>query len=359
MINVLIVAEKTERNTFILNLSQALRNNGCRVEIGIDKFWTNSKHFDIIHFHWPEHLSYKFKRKSLPPTPFRLRRIKKRITQWKQAGTKLILTRHNAQSHEYPIGFSSLYTYLNNVVDGVVHMGNYSLKECKQSNPDTSSKHSLIPHGWYDNIYNDISSTVARNNLNLDQESYVILAFGALRKKEEEDFIIAGFEALDLPNKVLIVPRGYYHNNVLLFRLFDYLQFGFYKRWIKKKSKRLESKCILWDQRFIPIEEIQDYFNASNVVLIPRLEILNSGNIPMAFYFKKPVIGPNQGNVGSILHETKNFIFDVNDTSSLTQALEVARSSTELGMTNYLYAKDKWNWNTIGKQHEQFYKTIL
>ncbi|MGB1052042.1 MAG: hypothetical protein ACPGYF_08815 [Chitinophagales bacterium] len=359
MIKVLIVAEETERNTFIHNLSKALRENDCRVDIGIDKFWTSEEHFDVIHFHWPEHLSFKINRKSLPPTPFRLRNIKRRINQWKQAGTKLILTRHNIESHEYPVGFSSLYTYLNHVVDGVVHMGDYSLKEFKQSNPEAVSKQAIIPHGWYDNIPNEVSATHARNKLNLDEKSYVILAFGALRKKEEEDFILSAFNALDTPNKVLLIPRGFYYNNVLLFRLFDYLQLGFYKRWVKKKSKLLESKEVMWDQRFIPIEEIQDYFNASNVVLIPRLEILNSGNVPMAFYFKKSVIGPNQGNVGSILHETKNFIFDVTDTSSLSQALKDAQASAELGMANYTYAKNNWDWNTIGKQHEQFYKSLF
>ena len=41
VIKVLIVAEETERNTFIHNLSKALRENDCRVDIGIDKFWTS------------------------------------------------------------------------------------------------------------------------------------------------------------------------------------------------------------------------------------------------------------------------------------------------------------------------------
>lgn len=359
MIKVLIVAEETERNTFIHNLSQALQENDCKVEIGIDTFWTSKEHFDIIHFHWPEHLSYKFRRKSLPPTPFRLSKIKRRITHWKETGAKLVLTRHNTQSHEYPVGFSSLYTYLNKVVDGVVHMGNYSLNEYKQSYPKAQSKQTIIPHGWYDNIPNQIAAADARKKLKLDPNSFVILAFGALRKKEEEDFIIAAFESLDIPNKVLVIPRGYYHNNVLLFRLFDYLQLGFYKRWIKAKSKSLESKGILWDQAFIPINEIQDYFNASDVVLIPRLEILNSGNVPMAFYFKKPVIGPNQGNVGSILQETNNFVFDVRNKSSLREAFNKAQSSTELGIANFEFAQNNWNWSVIGKQHNLFYSTLF
>jgi glycosyltransferase involved in cell wall biosynthesis len=359
VISVLIVAEETERNTFIHNLSQALAENNCEVEIGIDKFWNSEKHFDIIHFHWPEHLSYKFRRKSLPPTPFRLNRIKQRIAHWKQKGSKLVLTQHNTQSHEYPVGFAAVYDHLNKTVDGLIHMGNYSLKEYKQSYPNAKSKQALIPHGWYDNIPNNISSTEARNKLNLDENSYVILAFGALRKKEEENFIISAFESLDVPNKVLLIPRGYYHNNILLFRLFDYLQLGFYKHWIKKKSKQLESKGILWDQRFIPIKDIQDYFNASDGVLIPRLEILNSGNVPMAFYFKKPVIGPNQGNVGSILEETNNFIFDVEDRNSLQNAFKQAQTANKLGIANYQFAKTNWNWSIIGQQHADFYTSLI
>lgn len=358
MIKILIVAEETERNTFIKNLTDSLKPS-CEVVIGIQKFWESESNYDIIHFHWPEHLSFRIKRKSLPPTPNKLKKIKARIQDLKTGGAKLVLTRHNSQSHEYEKGFSKLYDYLNQVVDGVIHMGAYSVQEYSTLYPSSLSQHTIIPHGWYHDIPNTKTFENARAKLGLSTEAFVILAFGAFRNKEEEDFVIEAFKKLDLPRKQLIIPRGFFFNNFLFFRLLDYLKLNFYKKLIKRKKKKLAPFSVHWDQKFTSKDEIQDYFNASNVVLIPRLKILNSGNVPLAFYFQKPVIGPNQGNVGSILKETGNLIFDVKSVDSLTNAMQNSINKNSKGNENYQFAKENWNWRIIGQSHINFYTSLI
>ena len=358
MIRVLIVAEATERNTFISNLSAALTSH-CEIEIGVDKFWKSEKKYDIIHFHWPEHLSHRIKRKSLPPLPWRFNKIKARIQFLKTQGAKLVLTRHNTQSHEYEQGFKKLYNYLNTTVDGVIHMGSYSIQEYHNLYPQIKNKNVLIPHGWYDDIPNTISKEEARQKLNLNPNSFVVLAFGAFRKQKEEKFVIEAFKKLKQEDKRLLIPRGFYHNDKLIFRLFDYLNLAFYRQLIQGKKNELASHKILWDQQFTPKENIQDYFNAADVILIPRLKILNSGNVPLAFYFKKLVIGPRDGNVGSILEETGNLTFDVKDSNSLVEALLTANKASGKGLENYDYAKKKWNWEIIAKQHLDFYTSLF
>lgn len=48
--------------------------------------------------------------------------------------------------------------------------------------------------------------------------------------------------------------------------------------------------------------EMLPYFCKScDIALIQRTQILNSGNLPLNFYFGNVVIGPNVGNVGAIL----------------------------------------------------------
>ena len=102
---ILIVAEETE-NTFIHNLSKALRENDCRVDIGIDKFWTSEEHFDIIHFHWPEHLSFKLIANHSSDS-FSIAQYKKENKSMKQAG----MAHSNPTQYRVPrisVGFSSL-----------------------------------------------------------------------------------------------------------------------------------------------------------------------------------------------------------------------------------------------------------
>ena len=86
---------------------------------------------------------------------------------------------------------------------------------------------------------------------------------------------------------------------------------------------------------------------------------MNSGNVPLAFYFQKPVIGPNQGNVGSILKETGNLIFDVKSVDSLTNAMQNSINKNSKGNENYQFAKENWTWEIIGQSHIDFYTSLI
>lgn len=46
------------------------------------------------------------------------------------------------------------------------------------------------------------------------------------------------------------------------------------------------------------------YMAASDVIFIQRKDILNSGNVPLAFLYHKVVVGPKVGNIGELLSET-------------------------------------------------------
>ncbi|MCB9227872.1 MAG: hypothetical protein H6578_11990 [Chitinophagales bacterium] len=357
---ILIVANETERNTFITNLVSSIQNL-ADVYTGISHFWSDENSFDIIHIHWPEHLSYKVNRKSFPPYLGRLKKIKTRLDFLKKQGSKIVYTRHNVQSNENEKGFKQLYDLINTNASGIIHMAKYSLDEYKIHYPKKNVEHTIIPHGWYNNIPNIIDKKSARNFLNIDKNTFVILAFGAIRNIKEENFIIKAFKQLNHKDKLLIIPRGYYNNEILLYRFLDFIKFPLYKYITKKKSKRLSTNKIQWNQEFTAIDKIQYYFNAADIILIPRLNILNSGNVPMAFYFKKPVIGPNKGNVGYILNETNNLVFNTDDITTLTTKFEdgITYSKSSKGQENYEYAKTNWNWETIGKNHLEFYNKLL
>ena len=96
---------------------------------------------------------------------------------------------------------------------------------------------------------------------------------------------------------------------------------------------------------------MKDWLSASDIVFIQRIEILNSGNLPLAFSAKKKVVGPDVGNVGEILNETGNYVFNPNDRSSVRQsvlnAVNDMRNSNLLGIQNYHYARNNWSVSTV------------
>ena len=107
--------------------------------------------------------------------------------------------------------------------------------------------------------------------------------------------------------------------------------------------------------------EIATYFMAADIVIIPRLNQLNSGLVYLAFTFSKIVVGPDIGNIGVILRKTGNFVFKPGDIDSYTLALQKASESlhSTLSGDNYKYALLDCDIKKISKEHYELYKGLL
>jgi hypothetical protein len=81
----------------------------------------------------------------------------------------------------------------------------------------------------------------------------------------------------------------------------------------------------------------------------------------MGFYAGKVVVGPNIGNVGVILKERGNPVFDPFEKSSVIAAIKrgFSLSKTDLGQKNSEYARLNWNVESVANRHIEFYNEIL
>lgn len=77
--------------------------------------------------------------------------------------------------------------------------------------------------------------------------------------------------------------------------------------------------------RVLSTTETETYFCACDIVFIQRFSVLNYGNLPMGFGAGCVVVGPNVGNVGSILNKTGNPIFNPYDIDSIVLAIKKAK----------------------------------
>ena len=102
---------------------------------------------------------------------------------------------------------------------------------------------------------------------------------------------------------------------------------------------------------FLSSEELNEWLCASDIVLIQRKGILNSGNVALAYSASKVVVGPDLGNVGEILKETNNYTFNPENRELVCQevkkAVDDCKKSSNLGNFNYEYAKKHWNTSKI------------
>ena len=111
--------------------------------------------------------------------------------------------------------------------------------------------------------------------------------------------------------------------------------------------------------QFISDEDLPYYLTSADVLVVQRLKILNSGNVPLAMLAGLPIVGPNVGNVGWILKETGNKCFDVNHLEKLPSIVAEVFEEKELGEQNKKYAKESLATKIIAQKTKNTYEMML
>ena len=216
---------------------------------------------------------------------------------------------------------------------------------------------------FYHTYKEDISVERARQYLNLSQDAFIVTAFGKFRNREEIRMVLGAFRAWDEEHKMLLAPRLYpfsrrnsYGRNII-------------KRWISKAGYYLLMPLLnrMYKLQAGANDELIDncdlpyYMAASDVIIIQRKDILNSGNVPLAFLNHKVVVGPKVGNIGELLSETGNPTFDPDDKKDILRALEEARRLAAWGQgeVNYAYGMENMSIRKVGQAYAQTYKQAI
>lgn len=324
----------------------------AEIKASIEEFWNmeSISSYDVIHIQWPEEL---FGWKEVNSKD--LENLIKCLNFWKNSATKLIITRHNRLPHTLNELYFEIYKEIYSHVDAVIHYSNTSIQDFNNLYRELIYKqiiHKVIYHPMYSDISNQCTFEEARNFLNIDKNKNLILVFGAIRHKKEREFILKVFNRLDLEGKVLIVPRWYQ---------------GFPKKellkWLKSKImyfiNKFANKDLLLEDRFILEEEIQYYFNAANIVFIPRFEVLNSGVLILAYSFNKIVVGPSTGSIGELLNLSNNPSFEVGNIEDATIKIKKGIEFSRKDVNNLKFAEKYMNWDLVIKNHMELYNIVM
>lgn len=334
-------------NPFVRTLAEELNRQGCYAIMDRDEMWTNMD-YDIIHFQWPEDVYQKSH-----VNEYFVNLLEERLQVLKKQGKKISITCHNLRPHtNRDEGVNVLYNIIYGYCDLFVHMGKYSHNLLSKKYPQ--AKHVVIPHHIYDSIYKfKLDKEQCQSQLNLDKSKFNVLCFGNFRTDEERCMVLKQRKVLKKEDIVFVTP-GFYRKRLVT-------------RQISKIPERilhhLMYKCmgISYFSHVINDDLLEKYFTACDAVMLQRISILNSGNLPMGFYAGKVTIGPNIGNVGYILTETGNPTFIPNDSGSVSEAIREAKRLAEMGKgeENRQFAMSNWNTKNIVRQLIKAYKTII
>lgn len=116
--------------------------------------------------------------------------------------------------------------------------------------------------------------------------------------------------------------------------------------------------------RFIPDEEVADFFKRASVVVLPYVDGTQTGVIPIAYSFKKPVVVTDVGSIPEVVEDGKTgYVVPPKDPVSLADAiikiLTDDRLRAEMGQNAFQKTKNEMSWENISKNTIEIYKVVL
>ena len=336
--------------------TEALETAGCDVvRVPPQKWFPLSKAcrqpVDVLHLDW-HHDWYQgknFVTRSMKNVMYRhgLRSCRQLPVVW---------TAHNLTSHDSlnPRLDHDCTQRLIKACRGVVVMSKAAetLLRSEFGVPDTT-RVQRIYHGHYIDFYaNAITRPAAREQLIIEADEFVYLALGALRPYKGHLDLIRAFASIAAPSDRLVIAGSALHKDYVS-ELKDCIA--------DVKRTHADLKIDLYDRTIVD-DEMQVFFKAADVCVLPFQRILNSGSLLLAMSFGKPVVAPNLGSIPEVAQPESFVGYDPANSRGLANSLCAAREkfkhpSIETSVIDF--TRRKYNWNRVGTQLRELYTELL
>lgn len=295
---------------------------------------------DILHLHWKH---FFLLGKTLKESLFKATTFIGELIVLKYLGVKIVWTAHNLLNH--PRRYVALDKFFSRLM---VRLADKIIVHCETAKTEVAkffginrNKITVIPHGNYISYYqNTIDRQQARNKLGVSADDIVYLYFGLIRPYKGVFELIDAFNSIEAPNGKLILA-GKPHRNITVDDLEASIQ---------------ANPNIITRFEYVPDDDIQIYFNAADVVVLPFKDLLTSGSIILAMSFGKAIIAPKIGCIQDALDEEGGILYCSSKTNGLTRALENALNAdlAKMGKHNFACAT-QWQWSDIGQRTYDLY----
>lgn len=274
----MLPAYSNDANTYTSSLAKAIESRGHKVhEFTWKEAWLG-KH-DIFHFHWIDHPVSQSPLKSMVWALVFLCTC--RVS--KIRGTRLFMSLHDLEWHEQKN--RGLHRWFRRQVHNMLH-GAFSLSQDAinlnvQEYPELKRVPiTIVPHPNYREDYpNTISREQARSKLGLPQNHTVFLFLGQIRPYKGVEDLLTTWSAANLPDATLLIA-----GKPLAVDL-------------PALEKLADQPSVNANFSFVADDDLQVYFNACDLVVLPFKRILNSGSALLALSFDRPILVPSLGSL--------------------------------------------------------------
>ena len=265
---------------------------------------------------------------------------------------KVVLTVHDVSSFSNSSNLSIIEKLIYKLTDRIITHNEFSKLEILNVNADSSSCISIVPHGSYTPFINiQYDKEKSKEQLGIPNNRRILLFFGMIKKVKGLEVLLSALKGVIKKNPdVLLVIAGRVWEN----------DFSAYQKIIDENNL---SAYILLHTKFIPQEDVEHYYCASDLVILPYKKIYQSGVLMMTLSYERPALVSDLPPLKEIISDNENgFLFKAENVSDLTAKLnsilsdeglmeEVRAKGTELINTKY-------DWGEIGRQTKQAYQSL-
>ncbi len=184
-----------------------------------------------------------------------------------------------------------------------------------------------------------------KEELGFGSESFVLLFFGYVRKYKGLDILIKAFPSIlsEYSAARLLIVGEFYDNPK------PYLE--------QIKTLKIEDKVKLINQ-FVPNEEVANYYQVSDIIVLPYRSATQSGILNVAYGFYKPVIVTDVGGLAEFVDEGKTgYVIEPDSPEAISDGVNKFLSAK--GNTDFhKFIQEKNKQNRFNQLPEVFKKIL-
>lgn len=262
----------------------------------------------------------------------------------KLLGMKVVYTIHDVVSNlEKNKQNKRLINFALKFSDKILTHNHFSKKQMQDLFDCQDEDIGIIPHGNYiPFIKLEKNQEFSRQYLGISKNKKVLLFFGMIKRVKGLEILLSALQKVVKyhPDILLVIAGKTWEGN-----------FKIYQEIIDKYN--LNRFCLVRD-KYIPSEQVNHYFAAADLVVLPYKRISQSGVLMMAVSYRKAVLTSDLPPFKEVLsNDETGFLFKSENIDSLADKIiqifnddELLKKVSEAG---YELINTAYNWNVIGE----------
>jgi len=280
---------------------------------------------------------------------------------YKLLGKRIVRTAHNVNAGKR----DSKDTYLNRLTlriqyrlsDHIFVHTEKMKRELVEEFGVANSRVSVIPFGINNSVpTTGLTSEEAKEKLGLRADKKTILFFGRITPYKGLEYLVTAYQRF--------LPRREDYQMVIAGRPKDCERYWSAIR--ESVREDVQQGNVIMNASFIPDEEIEVYFKAADVLVLPYRHIYQSGVLFLSYSFGLPVLAADVGSLKDEIVEGKTgFAFWPEDPADLANAIERFFGSDLYATLDHrrqeirAYSAEKHSWGVVSKLTMNLYASLL